>query len=332
MTTNINWDFISSLEGKGVKQAYVPSENSGVTIATGFDLKEKNAELLAEMGISEETTSLLSKFFGMSGAQATEASKGFSLNDEQVAEIDKASHQWYANQVKKTYESKDHEVAWDDLSEAMQTVIASVGFQHGTSFTRKDGSEMNYIKQARANDIEGMIANLRDFGDAFDTRRNKEADLLENEKKTLDKQFKPVDITKQKYLWSEDPDVSKGLFLDSAYNYSELQKHIAEGRTISNALKASLRENTIFANSYDLFANPTFVQEEGFSWENNQEEFQAAIKEYNLNPEFADSLIGALNGEHLKYLAEKAARHQANAELLASYGWGGIALQFGTFK
>ena len=331
MTTNINWEFISKLEGKGVKQAYVPSENSGVTVGTGFDLKEKNAELLEEMGISAETTSLLSQFFGMSGAEATEASKGFSLNDEQVTEIDKASHQWYANQVKKTYESKPHEVAWDDLSEAMQTVIASVGFQHGTSFTRKDGSEMNYIKQARANDIEGMIANLRNFGDAFNTRRNIEADLLENEKKTLDKDFKPKDITKQKYLWSEDPDVSRGLFLDSAYNYSELQKHIAEGRTVSKAVLASLRDNTIFSNAYDLFANPTFVQEEGFSWENNQEEFQAAIKENNLNPEFADSLIGALNGEHLKYLAEKAARHQANAELLASYGWGGIALQFGTF-
>ena len=55
----------------------------------------------------------------------------------------------------------------------MQTVIASVGFQHGTSFTRKDGSEMNYIKQARDNDVDGMIANLRNFGDNFNTRRNK---------------------------------------------------------------------------------------------------------------------------------------------------------------
>ena len=43
MTKNINWDFISELEGKGVNQAYVPSDNSGVTVATGFDLKEKDA-------------------------------------------------------------------------------------------------------------------------------------------------------------------------------------------------------------------------------------------------------------------------------------------------
>jgi hypothetical protein len=72
---NINWDFISELEGKGVKKAYVPSENSGVTVATGFDLKEKDVNMLSEMGISEDTTNILSQFFGMSGADAEEASK-----------------------------------------------------------------------------------------------------------------------------------------------------------------------------------------------------------------------------------------------------------------
>ena len=44
MTTNINWDFISGLEGKSITQGYVPSDNSGVTIATGFDLKEKTPD------------------------------------------------------------------------------------------------------------------------------------------------------------------------------------------------------------------------------------------------------------------------------------------------
>jgi len=31
---NINWDFISELEGKGVKKAFVPSENSSVNVET----------------------------------------------------------------------------------------------------------------------------------------------------------------------------------------------------------------------------------------------------------------------------------------------------------
>ncbi len=329
--TNINWQFISELEGKAINTAYVPDNNSGVTIGTGFDLKEKNADLLEEMGISQETTSLLSQFFGMSGAQAKEASTGFTLTDNQVKEIDKASHEWYAKQVIKTYNKHNPVKPFEELSRAEQTVLVSVGFQHGTSFTRTDGSDMNFIKQAASGDWDAVLENLKNFGDKFPTRRNKEAKLLEDEKKILGKKFKPTDITKQKYLWSEDPDVSKGLFLDSAYNYSQLQEHIAEGRTISNALKASIDENTIFNNVYELFASPTFVQEEGFSWENNQEQFQNVIKKYELNPEFADSLIGALNNDHLEYLGEKAAKHQQNAELLRSYGWGGIALQFGTF-
>ena len=355
MTKNINWNFISELEGKGVKKAYVPSENSGVTVATGFDLKEKDVNMLSEMGISEDTTNILSQFFGMSGADAEEASKGFELNDEQVKEIDQASHNWYSDQVIKTYNSHNPIKPFEELTSAQQTVLTSVGFQHGTGFKRKDGSDMNFIKQAASGDWNAVLNNLRNFGDQFPTRRNKEADLLESEKKIpLDKEgthqmpdgtvmentaheaeekrkFTPIDITKQKYLWSELPDVSRGLFLDQAYNYSELQKYIEEGRTIPNILKATLEENTVFSNAIELFSSPTFIQEDGFSMKNNKEEFDAVIKEYNLNPEFADTLIGALNSEHLKYLGEKASKHQKNAELLASLGWKGIALQFGTF-
>ena len=352
---NINWDFISELEGKGVKKAYVPSENSGVTVATGFDLKEKDVNMLSEMGISEDTTNILSQFFGMSGADAEEASKGFELNDEQVKEIDQASHNWYSDQVIKTYNSHNPVKPFEELTPAQQTVLTSVGFQHGTGFKRKDGSDMNFIKQAASGDWNAVLNNLRNFGDQFPTRRNKEADLLESEKKIpLDKEgthqmpdgtimentaqeaeekrkFTPIDITKQKYLWSEEPDVSRGLFLDQAYNASELQKFIEEGRTVPEILKATIQENTIFANAWELFATPTFMQQDGFSWDNNKEEFDAVIKQYNLNDEFADSLVGALNSDHLKYLAEKASNHQKNTELLASLCWKGIALQFGTF-
>ena len=334
---NINWEFISELEGKGVKKAYVPSSNSGVTVATGFDLKEKDSDLLATMGISEDTTNLLSQFFGMSGAQAEEASMNFELTDDQVTEIDKASHNWYANQVKKTYESKEHKIAWNDLTEAQQTVIASVGFQHGTSFKRKDGSEMNYIKQARDGDWEALTANLRNFGDDFDTRRNKEADYLESEKKIEprkpieDKKFTPTDITKQKDLFSELPDVSRGLFLDKAYNYSEYQKFLEGEYTFSEAAKASIRENTIFANAFDLFFNKTFVQQDGFSFDNNKADFDATIEKYGLKGDYLDELVGAVSVAHLDYLGQKAQRHQKNGEMLASMGWKGIALQFGTF-
>jgi GH24 family phage-related lysozyme (muramidase) len=336
MTTNINWEFISSLEGKGVKQGYVPSENSGVTIATGFDLKEKTPDfLINELGISEETTGFLSNFMGMSGAEAKEVAPNLQLNDTQVKEIDKASHNWYTKQVIATYNKHDPVTPFEELTQAQQTVLVSVGFQHGTSFTRTDGSDMNYIKQAASGDWDGALANLRNFGDEFPTRRNKEADLLENEKKTLkaleDSKFKPTDTTKQKYLWSELPSVSRGLFLDDAYNDSEYQKYIEEGSTFTTGVKAAIRENTILANGFDMFFAPTFVQEDGFSYENNLEEFRETIKKYNLNSRYAESLVGAVNAGHLEYLGQKAGRHQKNAEILSNMGWTGTALQLGSF-
>ena len=44
MNANIDWDFISIMEGKAIKTGYHPSQNSGVTIGTGFDLKERTEE------------------------------------------------------------------------------------------------------------------------------------------------------------------------------------------------------------------------------------------------------------------------------------------------
>ena len=41
----IDWDFIGLLEGKAVSVGYQPTSNSGVTICTGFDLKDSNFSL-----------------------------------------------------------------------------------------------------------------------------------------------------------------------------------------------------------------------------------------------------------------------------------------------
>ena len=334
MTTNINWDFISSLEGKGIKKGYVPSDNSGVTIATGFDLKEKTPDfLINELGVSEETTGLLSNFMGMSGAEAREVAPKLNLNEVQVKEIDTASKKWYANQVVNTYNKHNPVKPFEELTQAQQTVLASVGFQHGTSFTRSDGTDMNYIKQAASGDWDGALANLRNFGDEFGTRRNKEADYLELEKKIKSgnklKKFIPTDTTKQKNLFSELPDVSRGLFLDTAYNNSEYQKFIEEDINFFEGTKAAIRENNIFANSFDIFFAPTFIPENGFAYDNNKEEFEKIIKDYGLNVEFREGVLRAVNPLHLEFLAGKAQRHQKNAEVLSGLGWTGTALSIG---
>ena len=120
------------------------------------------------------------------------------------------------------------------------------------------------------------------------------------------------------------------MFLDTAYNYSEYQKFLDNQYTFTDAVKASVRENTIFANAFDIFFNKTFIQQDGFSYENNTQEYKDTIKKYDLKGQYVDELVGALNPAHLDYLGQKAQRHQKNAELLASFGWKGIALQFGS--
>ena len=54
-------------------------------------------------------------------------------------------------------------------------MIASVSFQYGVALNRRTP---NFWWQITNGDWDGALANLRNFGDRYDTRRNKEADLL----------------------------------------------------------------------------------------------------------------------------------------------------------
>ena len=79
----------------------------------------------------------------------------------------------YANRIKTQYE-KDSGKRFENLTDAQQTVIISVAFQHGLNATKK----YNFWKQATTGDWNSVEKNLRNFGDDYDTRRKDEADLL----------------------------------------------------------------------------------------------------------------------------------------------------------
>jgi len=182
----IDWDFIATLEGKGANQGYVPDLNSGVTIATGFDLKEKDTNFLASIGLSTQLIDKLTPYLGISGAEAEEVARNLKLNDHEVMEVDLASKEFYAEAVEKTYNSLNPTVQFKDLESEQQTVVASVGFQHGTGFYRSDKvTRMDFIQQAADGDWDAVEANLRNFGDKFNTRRNKEADYLKKKSDDL---------------------------------------------------------------------------------------------------------------------------------------------------
>ena len=176
----INWKFISEKEGAGKEQGYVPKDknnkpdsNSGVTIGTGIDLKMKNRKYFEDLNIDEDIIKELEPFFGLKGIDADVKAKNLNLSTEQIAKLDLAVKKDYANRIKTQYE-KDSGKRFENLTDAQQTVIISVAFQHGLNATKK----YNFWKQATTGDWNSVEKNLRNFGDDYDTRRKDEADLL----------------------------------------------------------------------------------------------------------------------------------------------------------
>ena len=185
-TYNIDWEFIASLEGNELK-GYVPSDNSGVTIASGVDLKEKDRSFFEHLGLPETLINKLEPFFSLSGMEAKAEAPKLNISAEEGLLLNEAIHGKYANIIADKWEKATGN-SFSTLSAEQQTVVASVAFQYGDLETQTP----NFWKQVTSGDWEGAVTNLRDFGDAFNTRRNKEADYLLKKKTSI------VDLAKYK--------------------------------------------------------------------------------------------------------------------------------------
>ena len=171
----VNWNFISELEGKAVDTAYVPSDNSGVTIGTGVDLKMKNAEFLETLKVPLDIIEVLEPYFGLKGEEAGKYLKDnpLVLSPVDIKILDEAIQKYHANKIKSDYE-KDSGKSWSDLTSNQQTVITSVGFQYGNM----EHKTPNFWNGVISNDWKAVTNELLDFGDNYSTRRKKEAKLL----------------------------------------------------------------------------------------------------------------------------------------------------------
>lgn len=187
---NIDEDFVSTREGDTVhmyvpqKTRGVPFPNSGVTIGKGFDLASKSTDTLLDMGVSEATITKLKPYLGLKGQKAYNFLKDVGdmslpvFSNSEIKDLNHKSFVWHADKIARQYENKSEGKKFMDLSRAQQTVLFSVGYQYGASFTRKDGSEMNFIKQAAKGNWENVYKELMNFGDNHSSRRKQEAQLL----------------------------------------------------------------------------------------------------------------------------------------------------------
>ena len=92
--------------------------------------------------------------------------------------IDKAFKQKFVKQLAADYGASLHnrrKAAFFDLPAEAQTVIASVAFQYGDL----PDAAPRFWKAVCAQEWRNAIAELRNFGDRYDTRRRLEANLLD---------------------------------------------------------------------------------------------------------------------------------------------------------
>lgn len=183
MPENIDYKFLSDLEGGSKSTGYVPAagvSKSGVTIATGFDLGQRNEADLKKLGLSTGVISKLKPYLGKKGkdAQTALTSKPLTITSAQAKEIDKAVKKSHIKQLKLKYNGavSVKKKKFDAIPAQAQTVIASVSFQYGVGLAI---AAPKFWKQAIAQDWKECSKILKKFGDAYPTRRKKEAALLD---------------------------------------------------------------------------------------------------------------------------------------------------------
>ena len=133
--SQINWDFIEELEGN-LNYGHQPSQNSGVTIGSGFDLKGKTESDLKDMGFDPDLIDIFKPYLGLTGDEAAAAIKNNNLvlNPEQTSKVNRLSKKYYTDYIIDQYESTGKK--FNKLSPEQQTVIMSVGYQYGNLKTR----------------------------------------------------------------------------------------------------------------------------------------------------------------------------------------------------
>ena len=175
----VNFGFISALEGGPVLTGYVPDpvkSNSGVTIATGFDIGQRtDSELVALIPEHSELVDKLAFYCGhkRSDAVAVLAICPLHITEQEALIIDNAVKQQLLSRLEQRYNTAAMQ-RFDQLPEAMQTVIASVAFQYGDLARRCP----KFWRTAITADSMGMISELQNFGDRYPTRRHREANYL----------------------------------------------------------------------------------------------------------------------------------------------------------
>lgn len=193
MPENIDYTFISDLEGGQQIVGYVPAASvskSGVTIATGFDLGQRSENDLKVLKLDSALIVKLKPYLGHKSAAAKTllTKTPLIITPKQAKAIDVAVKSEHITKIKFKYDhSLGNKKRFIDLPSEAQTVIASVSFQYGIGLNTR---APKFWKAVTSQNWRESSKILNNFGDAYPTRRRKEADLLKKIK------IKPISTLK----------------------------------------------------------------------------------------------------------------------------------------
>ena len=190
---NVDFDFIKEQEGFKLdgyipvdKKTNIPLGESGVTIASGFDIGQRSLKDLS--GLPESIQVKLKPYLGLKKELAQQKLKEFpiSITDDEAMIVNQFAKEDTMSKLKKRWKEKTGN-DFSSLPRNQATPIASVAFQYGNLATETP----NFWNQVTSNDWDGAKKNLANFGDIYGPRRNRELDYLN----------KPVfEKNKQKFL------------------------------------------------------------------------------------------------------------------------------------
>ena len=192
--SNIDFNFIKELEGFELK-GYVPEDKdgvlgkSGVTIASGFDVGQRNEQDL--VGLPEDIQIALKPYLGLKKEAAVKKLEKdpLTLTNDQAQIVNEFAKKTTMNKLKKQWKEKTG-TDFELLPKNKATPIASVAFQYGNLETKTP----NFWEQVTTNSWDDAKKNLADFGDDYKTRRKEELDYF------IQNKYSPN-------LYGEDPSI-----------------------------------------------------------------------------------------------------------------------------
>lgn len=178
-----DWNFIESLEGFETR-GYVPKDvagkplgQSGVSIGAGVDLGHWPVTALRRRKVPEPIIEKVAPYCGLRGWDAVHALViPLVLTEDEARRLTRTIQGDIVDAVKARYD-RASKIALSFIPQQAQTVLISVAFQYGANLAKRTPK---FWRAMTTQDWQAAVRELENFGDAYPSRRRREAKYLKD--------------------------------------------------------------------------------------------------------------------------------------------------------